>query len=288
MNGKGERLGVRKMYKLYVGGAFVRSESGRSDPVDGENVAHASRKDARDAVVAARVAHEKWDGQTPGVRGLVLYRLAEMMESRAAELAAQLERGGTVDASGARAEVAAAVDRVVWYAGWCDKYVAVASTRNPVSGPHFNFSTTEATGVVAVAAPDEPALLGIVTAVLPPLVSGNAVVAMASERDPRTAVTFAECLATSDLPAGVCNVLTGSRGDVLAVLAAHMDVNAFAAFGLPDDDVKRLAVLAAENVKRTHFEGAPPPHEWFGERYDDLERVLAFTEIKTIWHPARI
>jgi acyl-CoA reductase-like NAD-dependent aldehyde dehydrogenase len=288
MNGNGERLGVRKMYKLFINGAFVRSESARSDAVDGENVAHASRKDARDAVVAARAAHEKWDGQTPSLRGLVLYRLAEMMESRAPELVAQLERGGTAGEKAAKREVSAAIDRVIWYAGWCDKYVALASTRNPVSGPHFNFSTTEATGVVAIAAPDEPALLGLVTAIIPALVSGNAVVAVASERDPRTAVVFAECLATSDLPAGACNILTGLRSEILPILAGHMDVNAIAACGLSADDEKRLGELASENVKRTHFEPASKPADWFDARYDDLERVLAFTEIKTIWHPARI
>jgi len=288
MNGNGERLGVRKMYKLFINGAFVRSESARSDAVDGENVAHASRKDARDAVVAARAAFEKWNDQSPSLRGLVLYRLAEMMESRAPELAAQLEVGGTCSEKAARREVTAAIDRTVWYAGWCDKYVALASTRNPVSGPHFNFSTTEATGVVAVAAPDEPALLGLVTAVIPPLVSGNAVVAMASERDPRTAIVFAECLATSDLPAGACNILTGVRSDVLPVLAGHMDVNAIAAAGLSATEEKQLGELAAENVKRTHFEAGGKPADWFDARYDDLDRVLAYTEIKTIWHPARI
>lgn len=290
MNGSedGERLGVRKMYKLYIGGAFVRSESARSDMVDGENVAHASRKDARDAVVAARSAHEKWDAQAPATRGLVLYRLAEMLEGRSAELAASLVRGRTCDAAAAEREVGAAVDRTVWYAGWCDKYLALASSRNPVAGPHFNFSSAEPTGIVAVAAPDEPALLGLITAVLPPLVSGNAVIVSASERDPRTAVVFAECLATSDLPGGVCNVLTGVRADVLPALAGHMDVNAFAAFGLNADDVRKYGELAAENVKRTHFETAPPRDEWFDARYDDLERVLDFTEIKTIWHPARI
>ncbi|GAC1406141.1 MAG: aldehyde dehydrogenase family protein [Candidatus Velthaea sp.] len=284
----GERLGIRKMYKLYIGGAFARSESGRSDTVDRENVARASRKDARDAAVAARGAYEKWNALAPSLRGLVLYRLAEMMEGRAPELAAQLERGGTCDGAEARREVAAAVDRTVWYAGWCDKYLALASTRNPVAGPHFNFSTTEATGVVAIAAPDEPALLGLVTMVLPALVSGNAVVAMASERDPRTAIVFAECLATSDLPGGACNILTGVRSDVLPVLAAHMDVNAFGAAGLAPQVEANLAELAADNVKRTTFEAGGARVDWFGERYDDLDRVLAFTEVKTIWHPARI
>jgi acyl-CoA reductase-like NAD-dependent aldehyde dehydrogenase len=282
------RVAVRKMYKLYINGAFARSESGRSDQIDGENVAHASRKDVRDAVVAARAAHAKWAEQTPALRGLVLYRLAEMMEARKAELAAQLVTGGTADGAAAEREVTASIDRTVWYAGWCDKYLALASTRNPVGGPHFNFSTPEPTGVVAVLAPDEPALLGLVTAVLPVLVSGNAVVAVAGERDPRTAVVFAECLATSDLPGGACNVLTGPRAELGPVLAGHMDVNALAGFGLDAATEKRLGELGAENVKRTHFEEAPPREAWFGAGYDDLQRVLAFTELKTIWHPAKI
>jgi len=282
------RVAIRKMYKLYINGAFARSESGRSDAIDGENVAHASRKDVRDAVTAARGAVATWGGQMPALRGLVLYRLAEMMEARTAELAEQLAVGGTVDANAARAEVAAAIDRAVWYAGWCDKYLALASTRNPVAGPHFNFSTPEPTGVVAVVAPDEPALLGIVTALLPVLVSGNAAVVVAGERDPRTAIVFAECLATSDLPAGAANVLSGARAELAPVLAAHMDVNAIATFGLDAATERRLGELASENVKRTHFADAPARDDWFDARYDDLDRVLAFTELKTIWHPARI
>jgi acyl-CoA reductase-like NAD-dependent aldehyde dehydrogenase len=282
------RVSIRKMYKLYINGAFARSESGRSDQIDGENVAHASRKDVRDAVVAARAAQEKWAAQAPALRGLVLYRLAEMMEARRSELAGQLVVGGTADDAAAQREVTAAIDRTVWYAGWCDKYLALGSTRNPVAGPHFNFSTPEPTGVVALLAPDEPVLLGLVTAVLPALVSGNAVVVVAGERDPRSAVVFAECLATSDLPGGACNVLTGTRAELAPVLAGHMDVNALGAFGLDAAAERQLGELAAENVKRTHFEDAPPAEAWFDDRFDDLERVLAFTELKTIWHPARI
>jgi acyl-CoA reductase-like NAD-dependent aldehyde dehydrogenase len=282
------RVAIRKMYKLYINGAFARSESGRSDQIDGENVAHASRKDVRDAVVAARAAYAKWAAQTPALRGLVLYRLAEMMEARKAELAEQLVIGATVDEAEAKREVAAAIDRAVWYAGWCDKYLALASTRNPVGGPHFNFSTPEPTGVVALLAPDEPVLLGLVTTVLPALVSGNAVVVVAGERDPRSAVVFAECLATSDLPGGAANVLTGLRSELAPVLAGHMDVNALGAFGLDRATEKRLGELAAENVKRTHFEDSPARDAWFDASYDDLERVLSFTELKTIWHPARI
>ena len=281
-------MAVRKTYKIYLNGAFVRSESGRTERVGGENVVRGSRKDVRDAVLAARAAHEKWAGQTPSNRGLVLYRLAEMMEARAGGLAEQLVAGGTVDAAAARREVEAAIDRTVWYAGWCDKYVALASARNPVAGPHFNFSTTEPAGVIGVLAPDEPALLGLVTAVLPPLVSGNAVIVATSERDPRTAVVFAECLATSDLPGGVCNVITGMRAELGPALAGHMDVDGLHGFGIGHAAEVALGEAAAESVTRTRFEDAPQPGAWFEPAYDDLDRVLAFTEMKTIWHPARI
>jgi acyl-CoA reductase-like NAD-dependent aldehyde dehydrogenase len=197
-------------------------------------------------------------------------------------------QGGTVTAAAARREVDAAIDRTVWYAGWCDKYVAMASARNPVSGPHFNFSTSEPTGVIGVIAPDEPALLGLVTAVLPPLVSGNAVIVVASERDPRSAVVFAECLATSDLPGGACNVITGTRAELGPALAGHMDVDALHGFGVGHEAEVALGQLASESVKRTRFEDAPKRDAWFKPVYDDLDRILAFTEMKTIWHPARI
>jgi len=282
------RLAVRKMYKLFINGAFVRSESARSEPKSGANVARASRKDTRDAVVAARTATATWSDATPALRGLVLYRLAEMMEGRRAELAASLAGGGTVDAKDAEREVTAAIDRVVWYAGWCDKYLALASTRNPVAGPHFNFSTPEPTGIVALLAPDEPALLGLVSLALPALVSGNAVVAVASETDPCTAVIFAECVATSDLPAGAFNLLTGSRAEIAPHLAGHMDVNAFVAVDLDIAFETALAIAASENVKRTHFERVGKRKVWFGERFEDLDRILTFTELKTIWHPAKI
>jgi acyl-CoA reductase-like NAD-dependent aldehyde dehydrogenase len=283
-----DRVAVRKTYKIYLNGAFVRSESGRTDSIGGENVVRGSRKDVRDAVQAARAAHEKWAGQTPSNRGLVLYRLAEMMEARTASLAQQLALGGTVTAAAAQREVEAAIDRTVWYAGWADKYVALASARNPVAGPHFNFSTNEPTGVIGVIAPDEPALLGLVTAVLPALVSGNSVIVAVSERDPRSAVAFAECLATCDLPGGTCNVITGKRGELGPALAAHMDVDAVHAFGVGTDLECTLGELASESVTRTRFENAPESEAWYKSSYDDLERVLLFTEMKTIWHPARI
>lgn len=283
-----DRVAVRKTYKLYVNGVFIRGESGRTDTIGGENVVRGSKKDVRDAVIAARAAHEKWAAQTPANRGLVLYRLAEMMELRATSLAEQLVLGGTVNAKNARREVDAAIDRAVWYAGWADKYVVMASARNPVSGPHFNFSTNEPTGVIGVLAPDVPALLGLVTAVLPALVSGNSVIVAASESDPRTAIAFAECIATCDLPGGACNIITGARAELGPALAAHMDVDGVHAFGAGVDAERMLGELASESVTRTKFEDAPEAEAWYASSYDDLDRVLTFTEMKTIWHPARI
>jgi acyl-CoA reductase-like NAD-dependent aldehyde dehydrogenase len=294
MSKNGEvRLPVRKMYKLFINGAFVRSESGRSDPLhDGKefaaNIARASRKDARDAVVAARAAQRVWWKTAPGTRGLVLYRLAEMMEARRAELVERVREGADCDAQTAGAEVTAAIDRTIWYAGWCDKYSALLSTRNPVGGPHFNFSTPEPTGIVAVLAPDEPVLLGLVSVVLPPLVAGNALVVVPSETDPRTAIVFAEAVATSDLPPGVVNVLTGSREEIGPVLAKHMDVNAIA-YGAEDTELAtQIEQDAAENVKRTRPRPARTRDEWFSDAAQSLDEIEAFSEIKTIWHPAGV
>lgn len=287
------RLPVRKMYKLFINGAFVRSESGRSDPLrDGDgvtsNIARASRKDARDAVLAARSGQRAWWATPPGTRGLVLYRLAEMMEARRDEFVLRVREGGECDAETAAAEVTAAIDRTIWYAGWCDKYAALLSTRNPVGGPHFNFSTPEPTGVVAVLAPDEPVLLGLVSVVLPPLVAGNGLIVVASERDPRTAVVFAEAIATSDIPAGVVNMLTGSRSEVGPVLAKHMDVNAIAYDGAERDLAAQIEADAADNVKRTRPRPARNREDWFSPDAQSLDEIEAFSEIKTIWHPAGV
>jgi acyl-CoA reductase-like NAD-dependent aldehyde dehydrogenase len=287
------RLDVRKTYKLYVNGAFVRSESGRSDVVgtgtdDSANVARASRKDLRDAVVAARAAFARWSTLTPINRGLVLYRLAEMMDARRAEFVERLRFGMKADEAEALRETTAAIDRTLWYAGWCDKYAAVLSSRNPVAGPYYNYSTPEPMGVVGVVAPDEPALLGLVSARVPPRVSGNTVVAIASEVDPRTAIIFAECLATCDLPGGAANVLTGRRIEIAPHLARHMDVNALLTYGLDLPFAAELERLAADNLKRTHTSGSASPAEWFAAEAQDLQHVAAFVEIKTIWHPAGI
>lgn len=285
------RVSVRKMYKLFINGAFVRSESGRSDPIwdgrdFGANVARASRKDVRDAVVAARAAQPKWWGTAPATRGLVLYRLGEMLESRRKELVERVREGVGLSEKDAEREVVATIDRTLWYAGWCDKYGALLSTRNPVGGPHFNFSTPEPTGVVALLSPDRPALLGLASLLLPALVAGNAVVAVASERDPRTAIVFAEAIATSDLPAGVANILTGVRGELAPVLAKHMDVNALI---FEDEDAEATAGLqrdAAANVKRAHVLGKRALHDWFEDSAQSLDAIAATCEIKTIWHPA--
>lgn len=287
------RLAVRKMYKLYINGAFVRSESGRSDPLwDGKefgaNIARASRKDARDAVVAARTAQPKWWKTAPATRGLILYRLAEMMEARRTELTERVREGLDLSKAEAEREVTAAIDRTVWYAGWCDKYNALLSTRNPVGGPHFNFSTAEPMGVVVVLAPDRPSLLGFVSMLLPPLVAGNAVIALASELDPRTALVFAEALATSDLPAGVANVLTGYRAEIGPVLAKHMDVNAIAFENGEISLRETLESDAAENLKRVRVVPMRTREEWYGSAAQSLDEIASYTEIKTIWHPAGV
>ncbi len=287
------RLAVRKMYKLYINGAFVRSESGRSDPVwdgkdFGSNIARASRKDARDAVVAARSSQEKWAGLPPGTRGLILYRLAEMLEARASECIARLREGSALSQKDAQSEVTAAIDRTVWYAGWCDKFAALLSTRNPVGGPHFNFSTPEPMGVVAMLAPDEPSLLGLVSVVLPAVVAGNSVVVIASERDPRMAMTFAEALATSDFPAGVINILTGVRTEIAPHLAKHMDVNALAISPGGDPFAADLQRYASENVKRVRILPSRSRSAWFSADAQSLDDIAAYCEIKTIWHPAAI
>jgi len=260
------RLPVKKTYKLYIGGAFPRSESGRTYEAEGQNVARASRKDARDAVVAARAAQPKWAGATAYNRGQVLYRVAEMMEARAAEFA-ELTTG--------RDEVERAIDRWVWYAGFADKLAQVLGSSNPVAGPYFNFTIPEPTGVVAVLAPDEPPLLGLVSRVAPALTGGNAVVAVASETQPLAAVELAEAIATSDVPGGVVNVLTGHRAELAPWLASHMDVNAIDLTGA-DGLSAELETAAADNVKRV-VHGKPDSQS--------LYEISAFLELKTVWHP---
>jgi len=284
------RLAVRKTYKLFIGGAFPRSESGRSMPVhapDGALVAHAaqaSRKDLRDAVRAARGAQPRWAGSTAYLRGQVLYRVAEMMEGRADQLVHELQHVSGTDAADATREVDASIDRWVWYAGWADKIASVAGTVNPVAGPYFDFTVPEPTGVVGVVAPDAPALLGFVSLVAPALCGGNAVVVLASEANPLVAITLAEILATSDLPAGAVNVLTGSKVEVGPWLGGHGDVDAIDVTGAPAELARAMEELAADDVKRVVRPlGADPA--WYGSEGESPYAVTATLELKTVWHP---
>jgi acyl-CoA reductase-like NAD-dependent aldehyde dehydrogenase len=282
------RVGVRKTYKLYIGGAFPRSESGRSYPVstpDGRflaNAAQASRKDARDAVVAARKAFGGWSAATAYNRGQVLYRVAELMEGRRAQFVAELADSG---AAAAESEVDAAIDRWVWYAGWADKVTAVLGTANPVAGPYFDFSVPEPTGVVAVLAPQSSALLGLVSVLAPVVATGNTCVVVASTARPLPAVTLSEVLATSDVPGGVVNLLTGATAELAPWLAAHRDVNAIDLTGADPGQAVELEQAAAENVKRVLPAPAGEP-DWTAD--PGIRRLSAFLETKTVWHPVGI
>jgi acyl-CoA reductase-like NAD-dependent aldehyde dehydrogenase len=281
------RLEVRKTYKLYIGGAFPRSESARSYEVTDTkgrflaNAALASRKDARDAVVAARKAQPGWAGATAYNRGQVLYRVAEVMEGRRAQFVEEVSRAEGLTARRAEAVVEASIDRWVWYAGWADKLAQVLGSTNPVQGPYYNFSVPEPTGVVAVIAPQESSLLGLVSVVAPVVVSGNTAVVLASESRPLAAITLSEVLATSDVPGGVVNLLTGRVAEVAPWLAAHMDVNAIDVAGVDDADLRTaLEVAAADNVKRVR---RPDTDDWSAD--PGLSRVRSFLETKTVWHP---
>jgi len=287
-----ERVAVRKTYKLYVGGAFPRSESGRTYEVhaaDGRflaNAALASRKDARDAVVAARKAVAGWSGATAYNRGQVLYRVAEMLEGRRAQFVAEVAEAEGLAPAEAGAQVDAAVDRWVWYAGWSDKIAQVHGSSNPVAGPYFDFSVPEPTGVVAIVAPAAPSLLGLVSVVAPAVVGGNAVVVVASEDAPLPAITLSEVLATSDLPGGVVNLLTGRPAEIAPWLASHMDVNALDLAGVADAQLAtELEAAAADNLKRVV---RPPRSEPDWTADPGLDRMLAFLETKTVWHPVGI
>jgi acyl-CoA reductase-like NAD-dependent aldehyde dehydrogenase len=281
-----DRLDVRKTYKLYVGGKFPRSESGRSYEVTDRkghflaNAAMASRKDARDAVVAARKAFPGWSGATAYNRGQVLYRVAELLEGRRSQFVDEVATGEGLTTRKAEAAVDEAIDRWVWYAGWSDKIAQVHGSTNPVAGPYFDFSVPEPTGVVAVLAPQESSLLGLVSVLAPVVVTGNVAVVLASEERPLPAVTLSEVLATSDVPGGVVNVLTGRTTEVAPWLASHMDVNAIDLAGAPADDVTELQVAAADNLKRVV---RPEPTDW--ARTPGPQRMLAFLETKTVWHP---
>lgn len=281
------RLGVAKTYKLYVGGAFVRSESGRTYQVlDTKgtlmaNAAQASRKDARNAVVAARKGFASWWGATPYHRGQVIYRIAEMFEARRGELVDLLVRSRAMSAAAANGEVDAAVDRVVHYAGWTDKLPAVLGGSNAVSGPYFSYSAPEPCGVIALAAPADSALLGLVSLVLPTIAVGNSVVVVATESGPCVASTFAEIVATSDVPAGVINILTGSQGEMLPWLASHADVNGLDLSGVAPEERTALEKLASGTVKRVSSPRRPADFS----AAPGTTRLRAFVETKTVWHP---
>jgi len=295
-----ERLVIPKTYKLYIGGKFPRSESGRTyevtDSIGGflANAARASRKDARDAVVAARSAFAGWSSAAAYNRGQVLYRIAELLEGRRDQFIAEVAAGEGVSRSRSEAQVDKAIDTWVWYAGWADKYAQVAGNGNPVAGPYFNLSTPEPTGVVAAIAPQSPpksgasagerdsghpgvSLLGLVSVIAPALVSGNTVVVVADESAPLPAVSLAEILATSDVPGGVVNILTGSPAEIAPWLAGHADVNALDLAGAESIGWIDLQVTAAVTLKRV----LPPE---YGIPAPSLERIVALTELKTVWH----
>ena len=286
------RAEVRKTYKLYVGGAFPRSESGRSYPVtDGEgafwaNAAAGSRKDARDAVAKAAAAQPGWAAATAYNRGQVLYRVAEVMDSRSEQFVAEVRRSEGLKEAAAREVVAAAVDRWVWYAGWTDKVAQVAGNLNPVAGPYFNLTAPEPTGVVAVLAPQASSLLGLVSVLAPVLVPGNTAVVVASHRRPVPAVTLAEVLATSDVPAGVVNILTGDPAEMAPWLAGHEGVHALdltGAAGADGLDPVELEMSAAQTLTRVlRCPGSEP--DWTAEPAGPA-RILRFVEHKTVWHP---
>jgi acyl-CoA reductase-like NAD-dependent aldehyde dehydrogenase len=286
-----DRLAVRKTYKLYIGGAFPRSESGRSYVVTDAkdrflaNAARASRKDARDSVVAARkafggAAGTGWPARTAYNRGQILYRVAEVLEGRRGQFVDEVVAAEGVSRRRAGELVDAAIDRWVWYAGWADKVAAVAGSANPVSGPYFNFSVPEPAGVIAAFAPQDSSLLGLVSVIAPVIVTGNTCVVVAAERAPLPAITLAEVLATSDLPGGVVNVLTGRTAELAPWLAAHMDVNGLDLTGAPEGSRAELEVAATENLKRVFRRREA---DWSDD--PGIDRMVAFLETKTVWHP---
>jgi acyl-CoA reductase-like NAD-dependent aldehyde dehydrogenase len=284
---------VIKTYKLFIKGGFPRTESGRTEKVtgpDGAVVAHicrGSRKDLRDAVEAARAAQPGWAGRTAYNRGQILYRMAEMLEGRQQEFVeAVTATGGAPDEGAARREVQAAIDRLVCFAGWTDKIAPVLGGHNPVAGPYYNLTVPEPTGVVAVVLPDEPALLGLVSLMAPPLCAGNTIVIIAGVRHPLPAVVFGEVCATSDVPGGVVNVLTGRRDELIEPLAGHRDVDAISAANLDDGQHAALRLGTAENLKRVRAEKLEPGDWYDASRCESPWRIEPYVEMKTIWHPS--
>ncbi len=276
------RLDVKKTYKLFIGGAFPRSESGRSYEIKNKrgqfiaNPAQASRKDLRDAVLAAKNAHPGWSGATAFNRGQILYRIAEMLEGRTSQFVDEIVATTGVTSSVAKQEVSAAIDLWVWYAGWCDKITSVSGNNNPIAGPYYNFTIPESLGVIGIVSEEKDSLIGLVRSLAPIIAGGNTSVLIASQSRPLAAITLAEVLATSDLPAGVVNILTGIKTELAPWLASHMEIDGLDLSGI--DSIADLRVSGAENLKRIHtFEKDVSP-----------ERILAFMEYKTIWHPVGI
>jgi acyl-CoA reductase-like NAD-dependent aldehyde dehydrogenase len=306
-----ERINVTKTYKLYINGKFPRSESGRSLKIEGAggeviaHLCHASRKDMRDAVEVARAAQEAWAGRAAYNRGQILYRMAEMMEGKHGEFVEVLEgtkarrNGGTkgkkktttkVSARGqsAAAEIDACIDRLVCFAGWADKFAQVLGCHNPVAGPYYNFTVPEPSGVVAVVAPDEPALLGLVSLIAPAVCAGNTVVAIASERHPIAAAVFGEVCATSDVPPGVINIITGQRAELVEPIAQHRGIDAVLAANLPKSQATTLRLGAAENVKRVHVKKLTPAQWYDADATESPWTIEPLIEMKTIWHPSGV
>lgn len=293
VNGKqshGDRLKVQKTYKIYIDGKFPRTESGRYYKLKNKkgvviaNVCRCSRKDFRDAVVAARNAFEKWSGLTAFNRGQIIYRIAEMLEGRSSQFVSEMiQQGYSIE--DATREVALAIDRLVYYAGWADKYQQVFSSVNPVNASYFNFSLCEPTGVVSVIAPEETSLIGLISTVIPAITGGNTCIVLASESLPLCAVTFAEVLHSSDVPAGVVNLLTGSRRELLGHFSSHMDVNAVIYSGEDKKEIKIVQENATLNVKRVITR---KDAEWMNESYQNPYFILDTQETKTTWHPVGI
>jgi acyl-CoA reductase-like NAD-dependent aldehyde dehydrogenase len=294
-NGTNGRLPVLKTYKLYIGGQFPRTESGRSYLVrsaDGDPVANAcrgSRKDLRDAVRVSRAASGPWAARTAMNRGQILYRVAELMEGRVDQFTGEVATAEGIDARRAREVVGRAIDRWVWYAGWADKIAQVLGSSNPVGAPYFNFTIPEPTGVVGIVAPERSSLLGLVSRLAPVLAGGNVAVVLASETRPLPAITLTEVLATSDVPGGVVNVITGHRSELVPVLAAHVDVDGVDGWGIPDELRTAAEEAAADSVKRVARRArgvSEAKFDWLDDRATERpEWIAAFLEMKTVWHP---
>jgi len=284
------RLSINKTYKLYIGGKFPRTESGRYYAINNKkgdliaNMCLASRKDFRNAVVIARKAQSSWAGVSALNKGQILYRIAEMLEGRKEQFIAELILQGETK-SNAQKEVEASIDRLVYYAGWSDKYQQLFSSVNPVSSPHFNFSNVEPAGVTAIIAPEEQSLLGLVSQIAPAIVGGNTVIALASENKPLTSISFAEVLNSSDVPGGVVNILTGNKNELIEHMASHMDVNSLIYCGKNKDEMKLISDLASLNVKRTVFYKKT---DWSTDNSQSPYFIEKLQEVKTTWHPVKV